>query len=149
MSTAAVTPAPKVKTTFWHKVETALKKIFGSANWEQTAIGVLTYAGPVLQTIVTLAAGGPAGALVAAAVATAKSDLGVAAAIVNGATSTPSAGEVAIFVSAMNSVKANLTGLLIASEVKNSGKQAEITSAVNLIVDELDACIAHAPAATS
>jgi hypothetical protein len=150
MSTTAVTPAAvKTKTTFWHKVEAALKKIFGSSTWEQTAISVLTYAGPILQTVVALAAGGPAEALVAAAIATAKSDLGVAAAIVNGVTSTPAPNEVALFVNSMNSIKSNLTGLLTAAEVKNSGKQAEITSAVNLIVDEIDACVAHAPATQS
>jgi len=139
--------AAKPKTTFWHKVETALKKIFGSTSWEQTAIAVLTYAGPLLVTLVTVAGGGSAGAIVAAAVTAAKSDLGVAAAIVSGATGTPAASDVALFVNAMNSIKANLQGLLSAAEVKNSGKQAEITSIVNTIVDEIDACVAHAPAA--
>ena len=148
MSTTAVSPAPAViaKITFWHRVENALKKIFGSTSWEQTATSVLTYVGPLVQTLVTLAAGGPAGALVGAAVATAKSDLGIAAAVVSGATSTPAANDVALFVNAMNSVKANLTGILSAAEVKNSGKQSEITNAVNLIVGELDACLQNVPA---
>ena len=43
--------------TFFDKVGSVLKKLFGSASFEQTVQSVITYAAPLLETIVGLAAG--------------------------------------------------------------------------------------------
>ena len=61
--------------TFFDKVGSVLKKLFGSASFEQTVQSVITYAAPLLETIVGLAAGSPAATAVAAVVSTVQSDL--------------------------------------------------------------------------
>jgi hypothetical protein len=131
---------------FWHRIEAAFKKLFGSSNWEKTASAVITYAAPIIETIVSLAAGGPAEVLVARVVSTIQGDLATMSAVVDGATGTPPANELQVFVNAANSIKSNLTSILASAEVKNSAKQAAITAAVDTIVGELDACVANMPA---
>lgn len=143
MSTTASTPP--VKTSFFHKVEAALKKIFGSTTWEKSVSSTLTYVGPLLELLVGLAAGGPAAALVTGIVNTTQADLGTVAAVVNGATATPAASELAAATSALNSIKANLPQLLTASEVKNSTKATEITATATTIIGEIEAIMENIP----
>lgn len=144
MSTAA-TPAPK--TSFFHKVESAFKKLFGSTTWEKTVSSTLTYVGPLLELLVGLAAGGPAETLVTGIVNTTQTDLATVAAVVTGATATPPANEMAAVTSALNSIKANLPQLLTAADVKNSTKSTEITATTNTIIGEVEAILANIPAA--
>lgn len=131
---------------FWHRLEAALKKIFGSTTWEKTTSGIITYVAPLLETLIALTAGGPAAALATSIINTVQTDLATVSAVVSGATATPPANELQAAVGALNSIKANLGQLLAAAEIKNSGKQAEITLAVNTIVGEIDACLENVPA---
>jgi hypothetical protein len=139
---------PPVK-KFWQRVESVFKKLFGSSKWEKTALSVISYIAPILETIIALAVGGPAAAIVTNAIEMAKTDLATMAAVVDGATGTPPPNELQLFVQAENSIRANLGGLLQLAEIKNSGKQAEITNAVNLIVGELDAAVQNLPGAAA
>jgi hypothetical protein len=134
---------------FWNKVESAFKKLFGSTNWEKTASAVITYVAPLLELLVGLAAGGPAETLVAGIVNTVQADLATVAAVVNGATATPPANELAAVTNALNSVKANLPALLTAVEVKNSAKSTEIASTANTIIGEVEAILANMPTAAA
>jgi len=134
--------------TFFAKVEAEAKKLFGSTTWEKTVTSVVTYTAPIAETLIGLAAGQPAEALVAEGVTILKSDLATVSAVVSGATTTPSATGLATVVSALNSIKTNLSGLLTAAEVKNSKTSSAITSTVNLIVGEMDAALANVPSAS-
>lgn len=79
----------------------------------------------LLQTVVTAEAGAPAGALVAAGVQEAVTDLDVASAAISDAGASPSVA------SLLSSTQANLSGLLTAGHVKNSGSVAIVTKIVN------------------
>lgn len=130
---------------FWHKAEAVLKELFGSSSWEKTASATLTYIGPALQLLLTLAAGPQVAAIVGGVIAKAQAGLATIGAVVNGATSTPAPNAVAAAVAAANSIRANLTGLLSVAEIKNSTRSAEITAVVNEIVGELDEFVSNAP----
>lgn len=131
---------------FWDKVEAAFKKLFGSTKWEQTATSVITYVAPLVETIVGLAAGGPAEALVTSVVNIVKSDLATVSAIVSGATETPAGTALVAVKNALSSIQTNLGSVLSDADVKNSAKYADITSVVNLIVGEVEAVLSNIPA---
>jgi hypothetical protein len=134
--------------SFFHSVGAAFKKLFGSSTWERTAASTITYVAPLLETIVQLAAGSAAEQAVAKVIATVQSDLATVAAVVDGTASGTPHGT-AVVVSALGSIKTNLSGLLSLAEVKNSGKVSQITTAVNLIVGEADAMLGAMPGASS
>jgi hypothetical protein len=135
--------------TFFHKAEAAMKKMFGSTTWEKTVTSTLTYVGPLLELLVGLAAGGPAENLVTGIVNTTETDLGTLAAVVHGATATPSTSELVAVTNALNSIKSNLPQLLTAVEVKNSTKSTEITATATTIIGEVDAMLANIPCAVA
>jgi hypothetical protein len=126
-------------------VETVFKKLFGSTSWEQTALAVITYVAPLLETIVALTAGGPAAALVTAIITTVKADLATLAAVVNGATATPPANELAAAQQALSSIQANLPQILQLAEVKNSANKDKITAIVNTVIGEVEAIAENIP----
>ena len=132
---------------FWDKVESAFKKLFGSTKWEQTTSSVITYVAPLLETLVALTAGGPAAALVTGIVNTVQADLTTVAAVVNGATATPPANELAAVNQALTSIKNNLPTLLTAAEVKNSTNASKITAVVNTVIGEVEAIAENIPTA--
>lgn len=131
--------------TFFHKVEAAMKKLFGSTTWEKTVTSTLTYVAPLLELLVGLAAGSPAEALVTEVVNTVTTDLGTVAAVVNGAKATPSTSDLTAATNALNSIKANLPQLLTAAEVKNSAKATEITATASTIIGEVEAILSNIP----
>ncbi|MGP8269120.1 MAG: hypothetical protein ACLQLH_03555 [Terracidiphilus sp.] len=96
---------------------------------------VLPWAGLLLQSVVTVEAGAPAGALVGAGVAEAQKDLDVAGAVIYDAGPTPEA------VSLIGSVQANLTGLLTAGHISNAGSVATTTK----VITELGNLVAAIP----
>jgi ElaB/YqjD/DUF883 family membrane-anchored ribosome-binding protein len=138
------------KVSFWKRVETELKNMFGSTKWEKTASGALLYFGPALELLVGLAGGGPAEALVTSVVTKAQGALASLSAVVNDAITSGGASpsNLSIAMAALNSIKTNLSQLLASAEIKNAPKSAEITSAVNAIVEEVDAYVANLPPAT-
>lgn len=130
--------------SFFHRVGSAFKKLFGSIpTWEKTAQSVITFVAPVLEIIIQHAAGTGAETTVANVIGTVQSDLATISAVVEGG-QTDQHGT-AVVVSSLNSIKANISGILQLAEIKNSSKQAEITSAVNLIVGEADAILGAIP----
>jgi hypothetical protein len=130
---------------FWDKVETAFKKLFGSASWEKTTSSVLTYVGPLLETLLSLT--DPAVApLVTGIVNTVQSDLATVSAVVSGATATPPANELQAVTNALGSIQTNLAALLSAAGVKNSANAAQLTAVVDTIIGEVKAIAENIPA---
>ncbi|MBS1806392.1 MAG: hypothetical protein JST28_23860 [Acidobacteria bacterium] len=122
-----------VEHTFAAWAEKELAKLFKDApRIEQVADAILTYVGPALQTIVTLEAGAPAGAIVGKVVREAQSALTAASGAIYDFGPTPSAGSI------IGGVKDNLTGLLAAGHVSNPAS----VSTVNQVVSELDLLVA-------
>jgi hypothetical protein len=135
--------------TFFAKLKAAFEKVFGSTTWEKTALGVISFIAPLLETIVGLAAGGPAEALVAKVISIVQSDLSTLQTVVSDATSATSTSGLQTAQNALNSIKTNLSSLLTAAQIKNSTKAADITAAVNTVVGEVDAILENMPTATN
>jgi len=127
--------------TFFEKVGSWLKKLFTNPKTEQTILATIKYVAPFIETLVGLAAGGPAEILVTNIVNQVQADLATVAVVVQ--EGIPPAGSTAAqqAETALNSIKTNLTALLADADVKNSAKVAEITSTVNLIAGEADAML--------
>lgn len=126
---------------FWDKVEAAFKKLFGSTSWEKTLASVITYAAPIVQLLVTMAAGPAAGTIVGTVANAAKNDLATISAVVTDATSVPGASETTVVVNALNSLKTNLGSLLTDAGVKNSAESTTITNYANVLIGEVDAAL--------
>jgi len=133
--------------TFFEKVEAEAKKLFGSTSWEKTASSVITYAAPIAESLVGLAAGQPAEALVTGVVNAVKADLTTVSAVVSGAQAPPGSTLAVTVRTALTSINTNLASLLSASEVKDSKTASEITEAVTLLTGEVDALLSSLPAA--
>ena len=119
--------------TFAAWAEKELAKLAGEAPTIEKIIGtVLTYAGPALQTIVTVEAGAPAGAIVGKVVAQAQSDLIAASSLVYDFGVTPTISSI------FNSVQTNLGALLAAGHVTNPTSVATVTK----VTGELTALLA-------
>ncbi|MHB1673789.1 MAG: hypothetical protein ACYCSP_06010 [Acidobacteriaceae bacterium] len=126
--------------TFASWVERELAKLYGEApKIEAIAGAVLKYAGPALQTVVSLEAGTAAGAIVGSVVKQAQSDLIVAGSLVHDFGATPSAGTV------ISSVQDNLSGLLAAGHISNPTSVATVTK----VTGELGALVTAFPTATA
>jgi hypothetical protein len=129
-----------IEHTFAGWAEKELSQLFNAApKIEQVADAVLTYAGPALQTIVTLEAGAPAGVLVGKVIQEAQSDLTAASGVIYDFGPSPSAA------SLIDSVKANLSALLTAGHVTNSTS----VSSVNQVISELDILVTALKKTTS
>lgn len=134
--------------TFAEKVEAEAKKLFGSTRWENTLSAGISYLAPFVETLVGLAAGQPAEALVAGAVNMVQTDLATIKALVSGATVPAGSPAVTVIKAGLASLQSNLGALLTAAEVKSSKTSAEITSTVTLIAGEATALLARVPAAS-
>jgi hypothetical protein len=134
--------------TFFDKIGSTLKKLFGSTTWEKQVQGVITYVAPIVETIIGLM--DPAVApLVSGIIGTVEADLATVSTVVSGATVPAGSTSAAAVASALNSVKTNLASLLAMAEVKNSSTSAGVTAAVNLIVNEMDAALTNLPSTTT
>lgn len=91
---------------------------------EQTAASILKYAGPALQTVVTVEAGAPAGALTGKILADAQAGLTAASGFVYDYGANPTAASIT------GSVVTNLNGLLAAGHITNPKSVATVTSVV-------------------
>jgi hypothetical protein len=118
-----------IEHTFAGWAEKELAKLYGEApKIEQVAGTILTYAGPALQTVVTLEAGAPAGAIVGKVIQDAQADLTAASGLIYDFGATPTIGSI------IASVKTNLSALLAAGHVSNPTSVA----GVNQVIGELD-----------
>ncbi len=106
---------------------------------ENVLAATLKYAGPALQTVVTVEAGGSAGAVVGKVLADAQAGLVAASGLVYDFGATPTVGGV------VSSVSSNLSGLLTAGHITNPTSIATVTK----VVTELDALVAAIPAVTA
>jgi hypothetical protein len=121
-----------VEHTFAGWAEKELAKLFkDTPKIEQVADAILTYVGPALQTIVTLEAGAPAGALVGKVVREAQSDLTAASGVIYDFGASPSVGSI------INAVKENLATLTAAGHITNPSSVAN----VNQVVSELEVLV--------
>jgi len=127
--------------SFFSKVEAFLKKVFGSAKFENTARAALTIVAPLTETIVGLVAGEPAAAAVGAIINQVQSDLGVAATVIGEADQTPTLD------GALSAVTSNLQTLLTAGHISDPTTLAKVTTVVNTIVGEVEAIQKTLPAA--
>ena len=106
---------------------------------EVTAASILKYAGPALQTIVTVEAGGPAGALVGKVIADAQAGITAASGFIYDYGAVPTAASIT------GSVVANLNALLAAGHVVNPASVATVTTVVNNL-NNLTTALTGAPA---
>ena len=112
--------------TFGAWAEKEIQLIEGKAPAiEAVAASVLKYAGPALQTIVSVEAGAPAGAAVGAVVADAQAGLTAASGLLYDFGASPTVGSV------VASVQTNLSALLSASKVSNPNSVATVTKVVS------------------
>jgi hypothetical protein len=126
--------------TFGAWAEKELAAIVGKApKIEAVAASVLQYAGPALQTVVSIEAGAPAGALVGKIIAEAQGGLVAASGLLSDFGATPTVGSV------VSSVKTNLSALLSASNVTNPTSVATITKVINEL-DLLATALSGTPA---
>jgi len=136
MSTSA-TPAPH--TSFFHKIGDFFKDLFDNkAAWEQTASTTLAVVGPLLATIVTLAAGPAAGTAVGNVIGQGQKDLAAASALLGSDSGGTAKQQV---LSLIQGLQANLQTLLQDADVKNDANAAKITDAITLIDGELAAIV--------
>jgi hypothetical protein len=126
--------------------EKELEKLQGAApTIEKIADTVLTYVGPALQTVVTMEAGGPAGALVGKVISTVQSDLTAASGLLTDFGATPSVASI------LSAVTSNLNGLLTDAGVKDPKSVAavqKVVSEINILAAAIEALVTPpAPAA--
>jgi len=108
--------------TFGAWAEKELALLVGKAPAiEQTAASILKYVGPALQTIVTVEAGAPAGAIVGKVVADAQASLIAASSLIYDFGASPTVASV------VGSVQSNLAALLAAGHVTNATSVATVT----------------------
>jgi hypothetical protein len=130
--------------SFFGKVWAEFKKLFGKEpQVAQVVRSVITYVAPVLETVVTLAAGSAAGTIVTNVINNVQADLATVSTVIQQGTVAPGSTAEASIIAALNSVKSNLGTLLTDADVKNSAKAAEITSATNLIIGEVEAALTN------
>ena len=108
--------------TFGAWAEKELTLLTGKAPAiEQTAASILKYAGPALQTVVSLEAGAPAGAVVGKVVSDAQAGLVAASGLIYDFGASPTTASV------VGSIQSNLSALLSAGHVTNSTSVATVT----------------------
>ena len=130
--------------TFFEKVGSEIKKLFGSSTFEQEVQSTITYAAPLVEGI--LAVADPSlEPIVAAVLNTVKSDLATVSTVVQGGKVAAGSSAAKTICAALTSVNSNLSGLLQVAEVKNSTKIAQITAAVNTLTGETNALLANLP----
>lgn len=122
--------------TFFAKLKKLFDELFGSeaaiAKVISVTLGVVT---PLVETIVTLTAGEPAAAAIAAVVQTVQADLATVTATVASAGPTPT------LESDLNAIITNLKALETGAGIKDSATQKSVSTAVTTIVAELQAII--------
>lgn len=133
--------------SFFASVKSFFHKLFGSLpSWEKSASSTLAFAAPLVEEIVALSAGEPAAAEVQQIVAEIQKDMATVATVVSGAAGAPSATSYQTATTALNSIKANLGGLLTAGHVKNPETLAKVTGVANTIIGEVEAILSEIPA---
>lgn len=105
----------------WKKLYNAEPKI------EQIADTVLAYAGPALQTVVTLEAGSAAGAIVGSVIQEAQKDLTAVSGLIYDFGASPSVGGI------LKTVTDNLSGLLAEGHVKDQKSIAAVQRVISEI----------------
>lgn len=120
----------KAEHTFASFAEKELAKLAQNAPAIEKTIGtVLTYVGPALQTIVTVTAGAPAGAVIGKVIGQAQSDLIAASGLVHDFGATPTVGSI------LQSVSQNLSALLTAGHITDT----QSVATANKVVAEINA----------
>jgi len=126
-------------------VEKEWKKLYNEApKLEQVADTVLAYVGPALQTVVTLEAGGPAGAIVGSVIQEAQKDLTAASGLIYDFGATPSIAGI------LKTVTDNLSLLLSDGHIKNAKSIAavqRVISEINILYTAISTAIGASKAA--
>lgn len=122
--------------TFASKFEAEFKKLFKAAPAALAIVsGVLTYAGPLVSTLVGLAAGAPAGGATALLVPAIQKDIAVLSTAIT-------AGDASVDApSLLASIQASLPALLSAAKVENVSTVSLIEGVVAKLVPEIDAVL--------
>jgi hypothetical protein len=131
----------RIPMSFFSKIESFLKKVFGSAKWENIARATLTVVAPLTETIVGLVAGEPAAAALGALINQIQSDLGVAATVIGQADQTPT------LTGALTAVQSNLQAILTAGHITDPTTLQKVTAVVNTVAGEIEAVQKTLPAA--
>jgi hypothetical protein len=126
--------------SFASKFEQDLDKLWSKApKVEQIAETTITFVGPILEDIFTVAGDGPAAAIVGDVVSKAEQDLTAVKALLTTTGATPSVGGI------IAGVAANLGTLEAAANISDP----KTVSNINLVVNELNALVAAFPKAAT
>ena len=132
--------------TLFEAIGHDIKAIFTNTSWEKTVLATLAYTEPfvvgIRELVDPVAAPFVTGGLNAIV-----ADLNTVKTVVQQGTVAPGSTDAAKVMAALDSVKANLNGILADANVKNSANISKITAAVSLVNGEVDAIIQNAPAA--
>ena len=135
--------------TFFEKIGTDIKDVFKdlfSVTWEKKVLGVVAYSAPFLEGILAIA--DPAIApLVTKIINTITGALNTVQTIAAQGAVVPGSSDAVAIATALGAVKSNMAALLADADIKNSVHAAEITSAGNLVIGEVDAVLGEVPAA--
>lgn len=134
----------KLKNFFLHTWDWLKSEAPQAATWENAASTALKLAAPLLETLVTLTAGAPIAAKVAAIVAQAQADMAGAATVISQAGSTTGGVSITSFLS---SVQTNLGTLLTDADVKDATEFTKIESTVTTVLGEVQAIASSMPKA--
>jgi hypothetical protein len=129
--------------SFFSKIESFFKKVFGSVAWQQTASAVLTLILPLLKTVLTLVVGEGAADAVTAIVNEVISDLGTVSVLITQSQGDPSV--IGTIGNLLNAVVSNLTALLSAGHIKDTATLSKVTAIVNTVVGEAGAILKVLP----
>jgi hypothetical protein len=130
--------------SFFKKIDDFFKTIGHEATWEKTASTTLAVAAPLLDTLVTLTLGEPAGELVAKTVSAIQTKMAQASALLAGAEAGVQGG--VTVASVFSDINSNLGTLLADADVKNSKKIAQVESIAKTVTGEISAIMAAMPA---
>lgn len=135
--------------SFFEKIGKAFLSIFKKLpTWDQSALGVLKLAAPVLTIILGLV--DPAAVpVISPILARIETGMATVGAVIQDGTPAPGSSAAQAAETALNALKDDLGSILALAEVKNSAKVTEITDEVNGLVGAFDTLLQNLPTAAA
>jgi hypothetical protein len=135
--------------SFFAKLGSFFKRLFTSApTWEHTALSVIGYVSPIVESVLTIA-DPPLAVVLTPIIERVKASLTTLYTVTSDLQVTPGTTAIVTIQRELDAVKSDLSSILSLAEVKNSAKAASITAAVNLVVGELDNLLAQLPVSSA
>lgn len=125
-------------------IENIFKKFFkNEPTWAQVALVDISYAAPILNTVITVIGGAQLAAEVSTIISVIQNDIVLATKFIKAEDSSKNLTDV------LNNIVANLGNLLSLGSIKNHAEIATITAYVNGIVGEIEAILGNLPKVVS